>query len=1120
MKRLYWLLSLLLAVVNAGCTININTPSFSRQQREQSNRVEVRLDQNGVMDPRFLEADPPQILRPGHELFLTTKEENLGFDVTFVLLVPLPEVRPMIPKDTKPEDMGRLFADSLEEKYKGIVTEVQCRILPRCEVTFTVPAAENAENPGTLQVPTQILELDASTATPFQILRIEPGSTSEPEDDKYVDVENRIGFLTTENKPASARIRVPLDNTGIADWAFLNPRLPRVLPIGAFELPQQPSAPAAAEGENAKTAIAYLNTLLPGPVDRPDPSTEIRELAIAALREIDRVDRLKVTDRGADPNRRSVDQSIKTILNTAEGVIRRIGRDLLNASATLPVIGNAGLLATCPAIQAWPEGDTTTFNVQTGADRVREMAVVSICSTAKSAIETSASDEERTAILSVSRSAIQALGSAAQITPEMDVPTTKADRKKDVERIEYAKALIERINQENTESRGSLTAVNGANADAGVRRSLKELVGMRISDRLTGLKAEADTRASTLNEQIQETVQRQQRVRFLNETVDRHFVITLELSRQKLLNAFTDPACPTGKDQDACKLRLIQQARYDNSVDLAFSSDTSVTVTLTVPPGSPADIDAWLLSKAPKAIVPFNVDFFDQTDDPAYSRGYIALQEINPADASVQPDSKFTSNLIAGLTTLYDPCLGGTECSGSLTDSTPYNGELKRHSKGRGQLDLSQNLGSRADAKLSLLYEANDFGQSEVDGTNDPVRVSQFQINVFGTTGLILSLGKFTFAEPSNKIAISESGEGLRLTWRYLAFSYITKRESNLGTANDHDKDREALLGEVTGPIRGTSPLRRFRLTALWGEDRCKQQRLSTPPDPPDPGTVINGECKDATGSPYTYATFGGELFFNVRADKTPEDLLAGRTPLTGSIAAYGSHRDARLAGAPNGEGYVGLLTLGLPHKWVPEKKEEDPQEDPKKVAAKKLKPRRIFTTLVGYGSGDEADSKDVDEGYVGEGATFANDLIFLSGMAMAIRKGSLSNSGDDLTRQEWRRIGVGLSNKAYVGLQYTFTDSSPLEWVAIEVFNGDKRDIVSQSSTLSVHGYRFIEPIFGDRDAGYELNADLRIEQPQHVKWRMTVGYFFPGDALKDLVKKETWTASMGVVIEPAKLF
>ncbi|HEX9940639.1 MAG TPA: hypothetical protein VGG03_01385 [Thermoanaerobaculia bacterium] len=1111
MKKILGLLSLLLMIVNVGCTININTPSFSRRQNNQSNTVEVKLDQDGIVDGQFENSESPQILSPGQQILLTTEQSEFEFDVTFVLLVPLPEVRGKVPQGTTEEKLGDAFKEVLESKPD--VTEAKCTILPRCEVTFTVPKARNSDTPGTLQVPTEILELDASSATPFHVLRIRRNNPGD-EDDKFEKVENRTGFVTTENKPASARLRVPLDNTGISDWGFLNPRLPKVLSIGALELPQAPGSGNPRLRENTQNVINRLKQLAPDPTppNPPDLSIQIRNLAVAAIEEIDRVGQLHISDRDAIEARDFENESIAVVRDMAELIIQRRQGD--STEKPKPT--------SCPPLKE----RAPSLDLQEEADRVRETAIAHICSIATTSIQhieppkqgvpsRTRSNEEIAAGLRIAEPAIRRLGAAAQITPEMDVPLTKERKERDVQRIKEATNLVQEIYAENSQGQEALAGIDRATTDLRVKLALMNLAVGQATGSLNALQAKVADAIEALRTEIQDFILTQQRVRFINDTVDRHFVVTLEVDRKKLLDAFPDPPACQGKDKDTCELGKIEEERYSNSIDLSFSSATSVTVTLTVPPGSLGDIDAWLLSKAPKGIVPFNVDFFDQTDDPAYSKGYIALREIDPTDSSVQPDSRFVNNLITGLTTLYEPCLGGAECSGSLGPNFPtvppakpdqnalYEGESRRHSRGRGQLDLSQNLGNRADAKLSLLYEANDLGQTEADNTNDPVRVSQFQVNVFGTTGLTLSLGKFTFAEPSNRIAISEAGEGLRLTWRHFSLSYIAKRESNLGVANDHNKDRETLLGEVSGPIRGTRLFRRFRITGLWGEDRCKPRRLSTSE------SVINGECKDASSFPYTYATLGGEVFFNARADRTPEDLLAGRSPLTGSFAAYVSRRDARLAGKPDGEGYVGLLTLGRPFDWVPEKE-----------GSKKLKPRRILTALAGYGSGDETDSQDVDEGYIGEGAAFANDMVFLSGLAGAIRKGSLNRPLEDLTQEERRRIGIGLSNKAYLGFQYTINDSSWLEWIAVNVFNGDKRDIVSQSSTFSAHGYRFVEPVFGDREAGYEFDAEFRIEQPQFVKWRVTAGYFIPGDAVKSLVKQETWTMSVGVVIEPAKLF
>lgn len=834
------------SVFLGGCSINISP----RRPAAPLPPLAVTMDAGGVVGAQFADAARAPIVRPRQDLLLTNASLNTDLEVTFVLAIPLLEINKAVGDNVPDDQLPQRFAAYLKGS-KG-APDPNCDNLPRCEVTFSLPRATSATAPSSQVVPVALLELDASDVTPFVV------ALANPYRELPSGTPGRLGFVVSENKPASTLLRIPLDNSGIADWRFLNPRAPGVLPV--------------------------------------------------------------------DP-----------------------------------------------------------------------------------------------------------------------------------------------------------TAIPGASP-----------VGARIQQR----------ESSTV-------VLQRYRVRFVNLTSDRYFVVSFTLRRSDLVGVFqsavaatppeieVNPACGTSPTFDIiCHL----QANYGDGVSFTDNGDgETLTVSVTVPPGLPKDVDALLLAYAVSGtskLIPFEVDFFDQTDDPAYSKGYLALEEINPAAANAQQKNAFTSNLVTGFTSSYDPCLGGATCDrtkgiGLATDQFPFDGEGRRHITGQGQLDLAQNLGSRADMKLSASYKSRDLGSPEVEGTSDAFRVSQFQSNIFATNGMIFTVGRFNFASPSNAIAINETGDGLRLAIRAFAFSYLLRRESNTGLADDHDKDHDIIIGQLNTGLKALGIFRRLNVTAEHGEDRCKNKRS-------DGGDPTLGDC---TGSsfPHSYTTAGFELFFNARADRTPADLTAGRVPITGSIALYQSERNSSDTGTssvpavPDGEGRVGLLTIGRPFGFVAER-----------PGSPKVKPLQSITAFIGYGTGDKPGTPE-DEGYIGESSAFASDSIFLKSIAGRMRPSE-------------GKVGSGLSNKRYFGLQYTHSNLSPLQWLT-DLLHIRREDIASQSTTISIHDYRFNEPVLDNREAGQEFTIEFRMEQPKNVKWRVSVGYFIPGDGLDTLVREEPWLLSIGAVIEPAKL-
>ncbi|MFL6292562.1 MAG: hypothetical protein ACJ759_16845, partial [Thermoanaerobaculia bacterium] len=503
------------------------------------------------------------------------------------------------------------------------------------------------------------------------------------------------------------------------------------------------------------------------------------------------------------------------------------------------------------------------------------------------------------------------------------------------------------------------------------------------------------------------------------------------------------------------------------------------TGTISVNPNDAVVIDARVVDRAPNDLLTFNVDFFEQIEKPARATGYIAL---TPKAARQEPEDKLVLKGVAGLTTRYDPSLGEDDilitepdvvpkkiCNGKLSTDPRciYQGDVTRHYVGTGRVDLTQSFGNRANASLSLQYKTGDLGVA--NESLNKITASQYQANVFATNDTSLNLGKRTFAEPSKGIAVREAGEGFQFTWKWFEATYILNRESATGIANDDDEDNDSIILQVKdiGTHRLVPFFRRVSLTAVRGEERL--------------GGKVPGDGQLKEVNRFLYKTAGLEGFFKVR-----------RMPLSGSLAWYWSERDSRnpdLTKLEDGKGDVGLLTVGLPIRW--------------EQAGNKRKPVSTFTAFFGLGDGDDPKTPNFNEGYIGEGAKFANDQLFLSSIGSSISTGGNGT------------VGRGLSNKEYLGLQYIDNRTSLLGSIA-KLLGIDPADVISESTTLGVHTYRFRENVFGNSDGGWEYDMNFRLESPKGVKWFIDLGYFQPGNALDPVFKEKAWTAAAGVSIEP----
>lgn len=1071
-----------------GCASLGRTDRTNGEQGSKGSPV-VQLNEQGISNDQFRNRDRPPILTPPQDLILKNQTSGYDFDVTFVLDIPVTKMRDLMNEPSTPEaEMMERFLTWAQEKLD--IFDFDCDLPPRCEATYQVGMVEG-ELRNEVRVPRELIELDSATITPFWVLRSARPQAPLPlgESRSWNDVPSPLGLVTSSSKLLPG-LEVPLDNTGIADWGFLNPRSPRVL---SGVLPEPGTTTPAPLATTPEATLQQMRTILGNTEVRPleaaqdtDTLRAREEILGVAQKAFEALRRMEQSRTSAVQE--EVKRSIAAVESSAVAAFNsKLGAKLTAKDAQEPPPCN-------PANAPKPPDAFTPFIVW--ATRITVWSTQVICEVATQSLEQiealdpTQSRAQISADASIAQATIEAVADASQIlliTETNNLINVKTEG-------DNAFQLIQRTVEERHSGRTALQGIMEAGLGREAAQALLTTTAGQIASSLAALGAQAEERAQVLQRDLTRTTLRQKRVRFANRTIDRNFIITLKLNKESLLEGVNPRPLAQGepyRDEETLKLESIELA-YRNDIDLT-SDDGTVTLSLQVDPGSYVDLDAWLLSKAPKAIVPFEVDFFDQTDDPSYSLGYLALRDIDPQDVAAQPDNSFSTNLVVGFTGKDEPCFGDPkDCKVPLISVVqPYTGDRKSHYEASGQFDLAQTLGNRANAKLSLLYEKTDFGNVK----DEKVSASQYQVNVFGTNNMILTYGKFPFAQPSSQIAISETGEGFRINYQNLSLSYLLKRESDDETSDDHDKDHDAFILFWRHPIPRNRFFRKLDLIGVHGEDRCR----------PVVGTRTGeGDCPTDTntgaqlGFPHVYTTVGGELFFNIPFGKEPEDPRDRPRPLTGSLAAYYSEKDSRQSDKPDGRGRVFLLTLGRPFGFEPESS-----------GSKKVKPVQVLTGLLGYGTGDDPDTAK-DEGYLGENAVFTRDLIFLSALA-----GASNTSVDNVPHGI---VGKGLSNKLYAGLQYT--DNRVSFWeLFTKLLRIRDEDIVSRSTTLSAHYFHLNEPVFDDRDAGWEFDAEFRMEQPKNVKWRMVAGYFNPGDALGGIVQKEVWTFSAGVVVEPAKL-
>jgi hypothetical protein len=243
----------------------------------------------------------------------------------------------------------------------------------------------------------------------------------------------------------------------------------------------------------------------------------------------------------------------------------------------------------------------------------------------------------------------------------------------------------------------------------------------------------------------------------------------------------------------------------------------SCSYRLSIPPGGPpARVPSGLPPALPKGLVEFKVSFRDEGITPTNTTGYLATVP----KPNEQPN-RLTWALTGSVGYAASPSFADRQ--ESYTTDTPFNGSRTSEFKGAGTLDLDTFLGNRARGQVAVTFKQGSLGNSELGAAGADARqteVGKYIIDIFSETGLGMRLGKYEMAIPASKITFTESGEGFEFFYRWLSLGYIVKRESVGFKADDDDLDSDIVIAQIknfsTGRIR---PIRNFSLIAAWGED-------------------------------------------------------------------------------------------------------------------------------------------------------------------------------------------------------------------------------------------------------------------------------------------------------------
>lgn len=501
---------------------------------------------------------------------------------------------------------------------------------------------------------------------------------------------------------------------------------------------------------------------------------------------------------------------------------------------------------------------------------------------------------------------------------------------------------------------------------------------------------------------------------------------------------------------------------------------------LVVPPGGRGDrkVPVKLLRTAyvkngHAAVVAFDVELFHDDVDLANPRGYFSLVPYDYLDqdgggtkwhASTTAQFGATPDLSDLQATPDDPA--------AITDTASRGRANDTKVSGSARISLKQSLGSKANGEFDVRLKSGDFG------TKASVSATKYRLNVYGINGVDYSGGLFDIAEPSEAIAISESGENVGFHYAFINVNHIlrkhvpTQRKDVLDFKETAaERNHSATLVQVRNAPPLTWKYAALDLYAVYGRKRATRcQQLVDEACPAKPEDAAASVLLDATGNPLTfelrqwYSTIGAEVTFGFKEG------------WGGSAALYHSRLGvidrppaaAELI-ADRGQGTVGLVTLGYTRF--------------EQVGVVDNRPA-LFTIRAQFGAGTGDDpNRPGNRSYLGANAGFAPDRLFLNLLAPAITTAR-------------GQVGAGLANKMYSGFLVTTPRWSPLQYVAAWL-NVPAIDVGGRSTTIKFHDYRFNQPVNGLQHAGSELDFDFSLESPASVTYSISAAGFWPGASL-----------------------
>lgn len=475
------------------------------------------------------------------------------------------------------------------------------------------------------------------------------------------------------------------------------------------------------------------------------------------------------------------------------------------------------------------------------------------------------------------------------------------------------------------------------------------------------------------------------------------------------------------------------------------------TPTLTIAPNSFGVMKNALLANYPaKTKVRFliNFPFSVQNEQPAAPAGYFSLdREINASESSARWSATGISQLVR------TPDLGDTQTP--VDDRFEYGGHGNWQSRGAARIAVNLALADRATGSVELQYKAGALGS---DGL--AVSASQYHFEAFGYRGTSFKFGKYTFAAPTDGIAINETGEGATARYRWVGISRIVRREESTDAIAPRSGDHSAWLIDASNiSHRSWTLVRYLSLYGLYGRD-------------------------DVLSRPRNYWVAGGEVLLSSPA--LPDT--------SGTLAHYrGGTRGRQGSLAQEGRGSTTLARIS--RTWSTDSK-------PSATA--------VFTYA--HGTGDRSDTPNQYEGYVGENAAFPESSLFVSNIAPKLRLQTpvFQVDGDGkVVEKDGVKVPEfsdrGLANRQFLGATVTSLNYSPLRWLAVG-WVPDK-DVKAKQTSLRLHYYRTDQPLRDAKYAGWEFQAETLLESPEGVKYSLRYSRFFAGDVLSSLFPSRPWS-------------